>query len=88
MRLDAKGRLGVGTTNPSSLVHIKGNDNIYGTTIDLNRFDGTALHIINSVQPTVYNHPLVKINNSLSTEQILVLIRNYWKYTTMSGTQL
>ena len=85
MRLDAKGRLGVGTTSPSSLVHFKGNDNIYGTTIDLNRFDGTALNIINSVQPTVFNYPLVKINNSYngtnSTADALEIIGN----TTMAG---
>ena len=86
MRLDARGRLGVGTTNPSSLVHFKGNDDIYGTTIDLNRYDGTALHIINSVQPTVYNHPLVKIDNSFngtnSSADALEIVGN----TTMSGT--
>ena len=87
MRLDARGRLGVGTTNPSSLVHIKfKNDDIYGTINRFKQYDGTALHIINSVQPTVYNHPLVKIDNSFngtnSSADALEIVGN----TTMSGT--
>ena len=66
MRIDKVGRLGVGTSNPTSLVHFKGNDNIYGTTIDLNRYDGTALTVKNSVEPVLFNHPLVKIDNSFN----------------------